>query len=112
MIWPLAKILIAGILISFSAWLADRKPILAGFVVALPLTTILALSLNYLEFGDLEKSRKFALAIAVAVPLSLTFFVPFLLAKKLQWPFWSLMASGLVFLTLSFFVHQWLFRLK
>jgi len=109
MILIITKAVIAGILISFSSWLANQKPILAGFIVALPLTTLLALILNYWEFQDLQKSITFAKSVLVAVPLSLVFFLPFLFANQLKLPFWQLMGLGLGALVIAFFVHRMIF---
>jgi len=109
MVWVVIKVLIAGILISFASWLANKKPILAGFMIALPLTSILALSLNYLEFKDRAKVVIFAKSIFAAVPLSLLFFLPFLFAEKLQFPFWGLMLLGLCGLVAGLFFHRMLF---
>jgi len=109
MFWAILKILIAGILISFSSWLAGKKPILAGFIIALPLTSILALTLNYFEFRDNAKVVTFAKSILLAVPLSLVFFLPFLFAQKLDLPFWTLMLIGLLGLLAAFAIHQYLF---
>ena len=55
MFWFIIKVALAGILISLASWLADKKPILAGFIIALPLTSILALTLNYVEFQNASK---------------------------------------------------------
>lgn len=109
MLWAFTKVFIAGMLISFASWLAGKKPILAGFIIALPLTSILALSLNYLEFKDRAKVVVFAKSIFAAVPLSLLFFLPFLFAEKLQLPFWGLMLVGVLGLTLGLFFHRMLF---
>jgi hypothetical protein len=37
-----AKILLAASVIGYASWLSDKKPVLAGFIVALPLVSILA----------------------------------------------------------------------
>lgn len=103
-----AKTVVAGLLIAFSSWLAGKKPELAGFIVALPLTTLLALAFAQIEYQNPENSVKFAQSIFIAVPLSLLFFVPFLAATKLNWPFWGLYAGGLVLLGAGYFVHQWI----
>ena len=83
-----AKALIAGVVVAFSSWLAGKKPELAGFIIALPLTTLLALAFTQIEHQTPENSVRFAQSIFVAIPLSLLFFIPFLAATKLQWPFW------------------------
>src|SRR5262245_43817115 len=109
MLWSIVKILIAGSLIALSAWVADRKPVLAGFIIALPLSSIFALSLTCLEFQNPQKVVTFARSIFFAVPLSLFFFVPFFFAEKLKVSFWILMALGLVGLFLAYLIHRWIF---
>jgi hypothetical protein len=105
MYWPVAKVLISACLIAFASWLSNKKPELAGFIIALPLTSLLALGFSYAEFKDTETSVRFAKSIVTAVPLSLLFFVPFLLAQKLQLGFWQLYAIGLALLVVGYFTH-------
>ena len=102
----LLKILAASILISFTSWLSFKKPNLAGFLIALPLTTMIALSFSYIEFNDKEKSIEFAKSIFIGVPLSLTFFVPFFFSKVLNIGFWVTFLLGVIFLICSFFIHK------
>lgn len=71
-------------LIACASWLAGRKPVLAGFIIALPLTSMIAILFSYAEYRDMDKINAFARSIFVVVPLSLTFFVPFLLNKWLK----------------------------
>src|SRR5690606_4868662 len=47
MYWPVAKVLISACLIAFASWLSNKKPELAGFIIALPLTSLLALGFSY-----------------------------------------------------------------
>ena len=103
-----AKTLIAGLAIAFSSWLAGKRPELAGFIIALPLTTLLALAFAQVEHQDPENSVRFAKSIFTAIPISLLFFLPFLAATKLQWPFWGLYAGGLAMLAVGYFVHKWI----
>ena len=35
MFWPIVKILISACVISFASWLSNKKPELAGFIIAL-----------------------------------------------------------------------------
>ncbi len=106
MIWTIAKLAIASSVIAFSSWLAGKRPVLAGFVLALPISTLLALAFNQAEFRDWEKSVAFAKSIFLAIPLSLLFFLPFLLAERLRWPFWGLYAGGLGLLVLGYGIHR------
>ncbi len=100
------KIVFSATLIAFASWLSGKKPELAGFIIALPLVTLLALPFSYLEYQDAEKSVRFAQSIFIAVPLSLLFFVPFLLATKLMWNFWALYGAGLILLVAGYGVHR------
>jgi hypothetical protein len=72
------KILVASGVIAGTSWLADKKPVLAGFLLALPISTLIALAFNYSEFQNSTQSVQFAKSILAGVPLSLTFFIPFL----------------------------------
>ena len=104
------KILVAATVISFASWLSGRLPVLAGFIVAMPLTSILALVFSQLEFGNSINTVNFAKSIFVAVPVSLLFFVPFLVADKVGMNFWTSFVCGLVLLMLGYFLHGILFR--
>ncbi|MCA9406382.1 MAG: hypothetical protein KC684_07590 [Candidatus Omnitrophica bacterium] len=104
------KILISAILIAFASWLAGKRPILAGFIIALPLASMLALIFAYFEHHDMVKINKFAVSILVAVPLSLTFFIPFLLNKWIKLNFVYSFLSGLVLLAIAYFIHSAIFK--
>lgn len=110
MAWTVAKLLISAAVITLSSWLAGRKPALAGFILALPIASLLAMAFSYSEFQSWQKSITFARSILLAVPLSLLFFVPFLFADRLKWSFWSLYGSGLVLLALGYGVHRLVIR--
>lgn len=100
------KIGLSASIIAFASWLAGKRPELAGFIVALPLATLLVLPFSHIEHQDPATSVRFAQSIFTAIPLSLLFFVPFLLASRLGWGFWGLYASGLCLLTLGYFLHR------
>ena len=100
----LAKVAVSSILISFVSWLSGRNMALAGFLTALPLTTLLALAFSQVEWADQKQSVEFAKSIFLSVPLTLTFFVPFLFAEKWNLSFWVCYILGIVFLIFSYFV--------
>ncbi len=110
MAWFIAKIIMSSVVIALTSWLAGQRPGLAGFIMALPLSTVLALAFTQIEFQSPEKSVEFAKSILLGVPLSLTFFVPFLFADKLKLPFWGLYGSGLACLAVSYTVHSIIFK--
>ena len=76
------NLFISAVTISFASWLSGRFPTAAGFVVALPLATMLVLPLSYNEHGNAENTILLAKSILVAIPISLAFFVPFLLSGR------------------------------
>lgn len=103
-----AKTVLAALVIAFSSWLSGKRPDLAGFIVALPLTTLLALAFSYSEFRDAQASIAFAKSVFVGIPVSLLFFVPFLLAQRLRLEFWSCYALGLALLAAGYFLHRFI----
>ena len=104
------KVLISGVIIAFTSWLAGRKPILAGFIVAIPLVSMLSIILSYLEYRDMEKVNQFAVSIFLAVPLSLSFFVPFMLNRWLKMNFALTFSSGLMCVAVFYLAYYGLFK--
>ena len=105
-IW-IGKTLFAAAIISFVSWLSGKKVGLAGFLTALPLTTLLSLAFSQMEWKDSAQSVEYAKSIFVAIPISLLFFVPFLLASKLNLSFWSCYLSGVALLAVGYFIHSY-----
>ena len=110
MLFFIAKVLFSGILIAFASWLSIKKPILSGFLIALPLVSIISIGFSYMENKDFDKTILFAKSIFVGVPLSLTFFVPFLFAKNLGLNFVSTFTIGIFFLIIAYFIHEFLLK--
>lgn len=104
------KTLLAAVIISFVSWLAGKKPILAGFITALPLTTMLALVFTQVEWKNSAGSVEYAKSVFVAVPVSLLFFLPFLFAQRLSLSFWTCFTLGIVFLGIGYFIHHFLMQ--
>lgn len=100
------KVLVSALVISFASWLSGRLPTVAGFIVALPLATMLVLPLSYVEHGSAASSILFARSIFVAIPISLLFFVPFLLADRLALGFWQAYLLGCAALPIGFLLHR------
>lgn len=104
------KIGIAAIVIGFSSWLAGKKPELAGFIIALPMASLLALAFSYAEHRDATASITFAKSIMIGVPVSWLFFLPFFFAEKYDYGFWVSYGIGLLLLVCGFFLHQYATR--
>lgn len=106
MIWQITKVLIAAILISLCSGISQKKPVLAGFLLSLPLVSMIALALSHIQSQNTDQSIQFAKSIFVAVPLSLLFFVPFLFAKQINLNFWYLYLIGFALLGLAYGIHS------
>jgi hypothetical protein len=100
------KIGIAATVIGFTSWLSGKKPELAGFIIALPIASLLALSFSYIEHRDAASSITFAKSILIGVPVSWLFFAPFFFSDKLGGSFWLCYIIGLALLATGFFIHR------
>jgi len=79
----LLKGLVASVIISFVSWLSRRLALLAGFIIALPLQTMIVLPFSRMEHGDPTKPPSLATSIVMAVPVPLPFLLPYRLAEEL-----------------------------
>ena len=104
------RIFIAAGLITFASWLSGKKPVLAGFIIALPLSSLISLFFSYYEYRDMDKLNEYARSILAAVPLSLVFFIPFVLNRWLKMSFGVTMLSAIGLLVVAYFVHAALFK--
>ncbi len=59
MIFFTLKIVLAAIIIAFASWLSGQNPKLAGFIIALPLVSLIAIAFSYYEHNDIEKTILF-----------------------------------------------------
>mgnify|MGYP001812487022 FL=1 len=100
--------LVSAIVIGLVAWISKRYPTTAGFIVALPLAPLLVLPLSYLQHRDASSAFEMARSILVALPVTLLFFVPFLLRARLS--FWGAYALGCALLPIGYLVHRALMR--
>ncbi len=104
------KILLSGTVIAFTSWLAGRKPGLAGFIIALPIASCLSILFSYNEYRDMGKINEFAVSILVAVPLSLLFFLPFVLNRWLKMGFVPTYLLAIAVVFLGYLLHSLIFK--
>lgn len=107
----IGKVILAAITISFVSWLSGKKTGLAGFLTALPVTTLLALAFSHLEWKDQAQSVEYAKSVFVAIPVSLLFFVPFFFAQKFNLSFWMCYFGGVFLLGVGYFIHTYVTKL-
>ena len=104
------NVAVSALVIGFAAWLSRGFPAAAGFVVALPLATLLILPLAQRQYGDTVSVMLLAKSIFVAIPVNLSFFVPFLLADRLALSFWQSYWIGCFLLPIGFLIHRGIMR--
>ncbi|MFV0321163.1 MAG: hypothetical protein ACK5LE_02125 [Alphaproteobacteria bacterium] len=110
MLFMVLKVTIASAVIVFASWLSAQKPILAGFITALPLVSIIAIAFSYIEYHDPAATAQYARSIIFAVPISWLFFLPFFFMDKWNMHFWISYILGLALLALGFFIHQYIMK--
>jgi hypothetical protein len=106
--FAIIKVIIAAVAISFTSWLSGKRPELAGFIIALPMASILVLAFSYLEHRNPTTSIIFAKSILIGVPVSWLFFAPFFFAEKFSYGFWTSYVSGIILLTVGFLLHRYI----
>ena len=92
-----------------ATWLSKRHPVTAGFVAALPITTMLVLFLGRIDGVSIEDQSRFARSLILGIPLGATFLLPFIAAPRLGLSFWAAFGLGLVCLAAGFALHRWIF---
>jgi hypothetical protein len=95
------KVVVSALVIAFASELAKRDTFWGAVLVALPLTSILAVSWLYAETRDNMQVTRLARDIVLLVPGSLLFFLPFLLETRTRLGFQLNLIFGLVLLVLA-----------
>jgi hypothetical protein len=103
----LLKLGLSLAIILASAEIAKRSPTLGAFIVALPLVSVLSMTWLWWDTRDSAKVSAYARDIFYLVPVSLLFFLPFLLEPRSHWPYWvnfglGLLTMGLAFIAVGF----------
>ena len=106
MIVALLKLIVAASVIALASWLSQKRPELAGLIIALPLASLIALALCYVQHGETEKSILFAESIMVGVPVSYLFFLPFFVPTLAKKDFWAIYGIGIALLGLGYLAHR------
>ena len=100
--------LVSALIIGVAAWLSRRYPVTAGFLIALPVATLLVLPLAYLQHKDPGSAFQMARSILVALPITVLFFIPFLMRDRFS--FWGAYAAGCALLPVGDFMHRAIMR--
>jgi hypothetical protein len=100
------NVAISVAVILVAAWLARRYPSTAGFVTALPITTMLVLVLSHADGASPGDRAKFAKSLLLGIPLTSTFLVPFVFAPRMNFGFWTSFGLGISLLAGGYAVHR------
>lgn len=104
------SILVSAVLIGVMSWYSNVNPRLAGFITALPLTSLLALLASQWQWRSSINTIEYAKSIFYSLPLTSLFFLPFVVANKWGLGFWTCYGSGLVLLTAGYLVGRFYFH--
>ena len=91
----LVKVFVSALVIAAAVEVAKRDPYWGAVIIALPLTSVLAMSWLYLDTRDNVLLTRFARDIFLIVPVSLVFFLPFLLETRTRLGFVSDILIGI-----------------
>ena len=105
------NVVLSALAIGVAAWLSARFPRAAGFIVSLPLATMLVLAMAHLQHQDAEKTVAFAKSILIAVPVVMLFLLAFILAVRFGRSFWFSYILACLWLIPAYFLHRYLVRL-
>ena len=108
MIFFTFKVIVAALIIAFSSWLSGIYPKLAGFIIALPIVSLIAILFSYYEYKDVDRTVTFTKSILIAIPVSYLFFVPFFFSKSLGTNFYLLYGSGILLLIIGYLIHKYI----
>lgn len=101
-----AKVVVSALVIALATEVAKRDLFFGALLVALPLTSLLAMTWLYAETRDNALVTRFARDILVLVPMSLVFFVPFLLETRTRLGFVPNLLAGVALLAAAVWITR------
>lgn len=102
--------LISALIIATVAEVGKRSTFVAALLVALPLTSVLALSFLYFETKDVGKVSALSYGIFWLVLPTLSFFILLPVLLKTGLNFWAAIATSSGSLIAIFFGYSWLLK--
>lgn len=95
------RVMIAAAIIVAVAELSNRLPRLAALLLTLPLVSILAFIMSWMQHHDLPTISRLAKETLVLVPLGLPFFIPLAFAERWGLNFWTASFLGVVLASIT-----------
>ncbi len=106
MTWTLIRGLIAAVVVIIVTELADRYPRMGGFVLSLPVVSLIAFVATWTKHHEISVISRLSRETVVLVLIGLPFFLPLAAAGRLGLGFWWAYISGLVLASIS--IGLWL----
>ena len=106
-VWNIVRVIIVAVIVVIVAALSKRYPRYGALLLSLPIVSILAFLLSWIQHRDLPAVSKLARETLVLVPLSLPFFIPLALATRWGLDFWSCFVGGIVLASLTVGAWMW-----
>ena len=92
----LVRTIIAVAVIVAASEFGRRSPRLGGFILSLPLVSMLAMLMSWFRDHDIVAISRFARETLLFVACGLPFFMPLAFAQQLGLGFWAAMLAGTV----------------
>jgi predicted Kef-type K+ transport protein len=106
LLWNVLRVAIVAVIVVTVAEVSKRSPRLGAVLLSLPIMSVLAFQFSWFQHHDLPSVSRMARDTLVLVPLGLPFFLPFALADRLGWNYWSCLVVGLALATAG--IGTWL----
>jgi hypothetical protein len=106
----LINTIISALIVATVAEVGKRSSFFAALTIALPTTSILALSFLYVETKDVQKVAALSTGIFWLVLPTLAFFLLLPLFLRLGWNFWASLAGASALMVLAFTGYGWALR--
>ncbi len=92
----IAKAAFAGIIVALVTVVARRHPGWGGLLAALPLTSLLAITLLWMKTGDRQRTADLTSSVLAFIIPSIPFFIAVPLMLRAGMNFWLAMGIGVV----------------
>ncbi len=103
------SILFSSAIIAFGAWVSKTNPRMAGFITALPLSSMLVLIISQMQTKSGLNTLTYARSIFYSLPLTSLFFIPFLIEDKTKIGFWPSYILGILLLAIGYYLTRNIF---
>ena len=108
MFWLITKAVISGIVIAVVSEIARRAPRAGGLILSLPIVSLLAFLVTWVQHRDLTTVTGLARETPVLVVVGLPFFLPLAFAGKLGLGFWPAFIAGIILASCTIGLWLWL----